>query len=202
MSEFPIWDSITKKAKDPESEILEIMKMVKVFDQIPQRSLKYVRQMCHIRHYSADQHIFREDEPGVGMYIILNGKIEIYRDEKGQRRQYQILSEGDSFGELGLLEDTNRSASAIAMNDTRVLGFFRPDLDSMMQRKPRLAGKILFNLARVIGQKLIRTNQVLEEISLEKEEKEEKGEKGENHPVGKENMIQAETPADERDGRK
>ncbi len=165
MNEFPLWETLTKKTKDPESEMIDRMKDVQVFTGVPPRSLRFVRSMCHIRQYPTGQHIFRTDEPGVGMYIILEGKVEIYRDENELRTSYQTLEVGDSFGELGLLEDTNRSASAIATSDTRLLGFFRPDLESLLQRKPRLASRIVFNLARVIGQKLIRTNEVLEKIS-------------------------------------
>lgn len=170
MAEIPFWKSITQKKKEPETIILEKMQDVRVFEGIPERSLKFIRSLCHIRYYHSDQHVFRSGEPGVGMYIILEGRVEIYRMEGDYKRSLQVLTTGDSFGELGLLEDIPRSASAIAMEDTSLLGFFRPDLETIMARKPRLSSKILFNLSRVIGDKLVSTNEVLERIAHDHED--------------------------------
>lgn len=165
MAIIPIWESISKKSKDPESEILDHLSLVQVFENLSRRHLRFIRSLCHIRTYEKGTHVFQTDEPGVGMYVILSGTVEIYRMEKKEHyRSYQYLRAGDSFGELGLLEDINRSASALAKEDTRLLGFFRPDLESVLQRRPRLAARILLNLSRTIGDKLIRTNNILEDF--------------------------------------
>ena len=73
-----------------------------------------------------------------------------------------MLESGDFLGELALLEDMPRSASARATSYSRLLGFFRPDLTSLISRKPRLANIVLMNIARLLGRRLIRTNEQLE----------------------------------------
>ena len=65
--------------KDPEQQELEVLKQIPVFDKLPHRALKLVRSLCHVRHFKEGEHIFRTNEPGVGMYIIMEGSVEIYR---------------------------------------------------------------------------------------------------------------------------
>ncbi len=175
MANFPIWDSISLKKTDPEAEILNTMENLKLFEGIPRRGLKYIRSMCHIRYYNAGQHIFRVNEPGVGLYILLEGEVEIYQSEKEGNRILKIHSENEFFGELGLLDDNPRSASARAVTDSRLMGFFRPDLESIIVRKPALASVLIMNIARVIGEKLILTNYELMRISEIAKEKASKG---------------------------
>ncbi len=166
MPHSPIWESISLRRDRDEDEILDLLHAIPVFESIPERGLRMIRSLCHVRYYKEDEHVFRTGEPGVGMYIILEGSIEIYRYEKEMRREYAVLGSGDFFGELALLEDLPRSASARAAGYSRLLGFFRPDLLSIVSRKPRLANIVLMNIARLIGRRLIRTNEELEHYML------------------------------------
>ncbi|MCK4448175.1 MAG: cyclic nucleotide-binding domain-containing protein, partial [Candidatus Marinimicrobia bacterium] len=75
---------------------------------------------------------------------------------------------GDFFGELSLLDEEVRSASAIAKDHSTLLGFLRPDLFSLLERNPELGNKILLNLARVIGARLRKTNELLAESQAAK----------------------------------
>jgi len=59
------------------------------------------------------------------------------------------------------LDDEVRSAAAVAAEATELLGFFRPDLFSLLERNPELGNKILINLARVISARLRKTNDLL-----------------------------------------
>jgi len=165
MGNFPIWDTVYSKKNDPEAEILETMANLKLFEGIPKRGLKYIRSMCHKRTYNQDEHIFRVNEPGVGMYILLEGEVEVYQTERETKRVLKIHNANEFFGELGLLDDNPRSASAQAKSDSVLLGFFRPDLESIIVRKPALASVLLMNIAKVIGEKLIMTNYELMKIS-------------------------------------
>ena len=166
MNRSPLWEGLSLFQKKSGDEILEKLKAVPVFESIPDRGLRIIREMCHVRHYKEDEHVFRSGEPGVGMYILLEGQVEIYRHEKDFRRQLAVLNEGDFFGEIALLDDSPRSASARALKYSRLLGFFRPDLHSILSRKTRLASTILLNMASLVGRRLISNNEALENVNL------------------------------------
>ncbi|GIX40750.1 MAG: cAMP-binding protein [Leptospiraceae bacterium] len=139
------------------------MSKISLFSDIPLRSLKLIRSRCHLRFFKKDEHIFREGEPGIGMYIILEGKVEIYKEKENKKTILSTLEKGDFFGELGLLlTDRPRSASAIALEPTTLLGFFNPDLKILMKRSPYVSTIFLYNIATIIGERLIKTNELLE----------------------------------------
>ena len=74
---------------------------------------------------------------------------------------FASLKSGDFFGELALLDEEPRSASAVSTQPSTLIGFFRTDLLTLMKRSPELGNKILLNLSRVLGERLRRTNQEL-----------------------------------------
>ncbi len=165
MQSLPLWSSLYPVIRKLDPDDMDLLRTVPVFDGIPDRGLRSIRSTCHLRQYKEEEHIFRTGDPGVGMYIILEGSVEIYREDRDQTLVFAILNAGDFFGELALLEDLPRSASARTRSYCRLLGFYRPDLQSLLSRKPRLGSLVLMNMARLIGRRLIRTNEELEQAS-------------------------------------
>lgn len=167
MSRTTLWESLRIFRKAPEEEIMELLHTCPVFQGIPDRGLRQIREMCHLRYYKENEHIFRFGEPGVGLYIVLEGEVEIYRTEGDFHRQFTVFGPGDFLGELALLEDLPRTASAASRGYSRVMGFFRPDLLSLLQRNPRLGSVIILNMARLTARRLINTNDELERLQFE-----------------------------------
>ena len=64
------------------------------------------------RHYDDDQFIFRQDERGDQAYIIKSGKVEIIKETEKGNRSLRTLSKGALFGEMALIDDQPRMASA------------------------------------------------------------------------------------------
>ncbi|NOZ74920.1 MAG: cyclic nucleotide-binding domain-containing protein [FCB group bacterium] len=159
-----LWSNVFKNWQTEESQTVLTLKQVPVFSGLRPRELKAVENLVHNRTYQPGEMIFKRLAPGEGMYIILSGKVEIYLEpEPEQRNVLATLSNGDFFGELSLLDDEVRSAAAVAAEATELLGFFRPDLFSLLERNPELGNKILINLARVISTRLRKTNDLLTE---------------------------------------
>ena len=120
----------------------------------------------HLRRFRPGEEVFREGEPGVGMYIIRSGGVDIFqRGEDGSEQHLAHLETGDFFGELALLDEAPRSATARATESTELWGIFRPDLMDLIQRDPRLGLKIVLPLARLVGERLRRTNELLKRVS-------------------------------------
>ncbi len=143
----------------------EILKNVPIFADLNNRELSSVVRILHEREYKPGEIIFREDEPGMGMYIIEAGKVSIYI-ESGQM-QLSELGDGDFFGEVALLDDAPRSATAIAKSDCRIFGFFQPDLFGLMERDSKLGVKIVLQVARLIGERLRKANKQILSLTQE-----------------------------------
>lgn len=101
--------------------------------------------------YAQGQVIFLEGEPGDEMYIIQEGRVDIVRiTEEGKEHALAILKEGDMFGEMALLENKPRSASAIANTDVKLLAVNRENFELMVKTRPELTVKLLHILSNRI----------------------------------------------------
>jgi len=142
--------------------VLEALNHVPIFENLLSSELKEVAKLTHERTYKKNEFIFKKMAPAEGMYVILSGNVQIVDPDSDIT--ITSLKTNDFFGELALLDEEPRSASAIAITQSRLIGFFRTDLLTLMERSPELGNKLLLNLSRVLGERLRRTNQELTKI--------------------------------------
>jgi CRP/FNR family transcriptional regulator len=102
------------------------------------------------RVYKDNQMIFCENEPGDELYIIQGGKVKITKivDEEVL---LAVLKPGDIFGEMALLENRPRSASAITFGDTSLMAINRQNFETMVQTQPQLATRLIQLLMGLYG---------------------------------------------------
>ena len=93
--------------------------------------------------YSPNQIVFCEFEPGNEFYFIQTGRVKIVKIINNNEKTLDVLEIGDVFGEMAILEEEPRSASAIAMDNVRLLRFHRDNFDALLQGNPQLAYKLL-----------------------------------------------------------
>ncbi len=87
--------------------------------------------------------IFCEFEPGNDFFFIQEGKVKITKTVGTMQKTLDVLTTGDIFGEMAILEEEPRSASAIAIDHVRVLNFNRANFDSLITGNPALAYRLL-----------------------------------------------------------
>src|ERR1700730_13880326 len=89
--------------------------------------------------FPAGQHVFREGDLGTEMYIIQEGKVEILNRMGDEDRVLAVLEKGDFFGEMSVLEDLPRAASARALTDIRLLQINGSTFSPAVQGHPGVA---------------------------------------------------------------
>ncbi len=94
------------------------------------------------RTYPKDTMICSEAEPGKELFIIQKGSIKISKIVDENEVMLAILKNGDIFGEMALLENMPRSASAIALEDTSVLVVNKANFQRMVQTQAQLITKL------------------------------------------------------------
>ncbi len=168
-----LWENIFKRYE--EQDIASILAKNILFRNLTKKELKFIEKIVHIRKYRAGEVIFRQNENGVGMYIIVKGKVDISINDdlvldRARERDVVItrLESGDFFGELSLVEDAGkRSATSIASEDTVLIGFFKPDLLEILERSPSTGVKVVFRLAEVLGRRLKETTEKITQLKNE-----------------------------------
>ena len=158
-----LWENIFKFRQKETDEIDNVLLKIPVFQGLESRELRTIKRILYQREYKKDEVIFNQGDAGLGMYIIVKGTVEIVCGP--ERHMLAELSEGDFFGELALLDDSPRSATAVSKTPCKMLCFFKPELLDLINRDPGLGSKILFKLAWTIGERLKSTNEQVSELS-------------------------------------
>src|SRR6185369_12268255 len=121
--------------------------------------------LVHIRTYHPGEPVFVETEPGAGMYVIRHGRVDIVLNHRSDNPlTLAELETGDFFGEMALLGDTSRSATAMAREKSELIGFFHPDLIEIINLHPGMGAKISIGLAKTLADRLRYTNMQLRDI--------------------------------------
>ncbi len=107
----------------------------------------------------AGEFVFKEGDLGTDMYIIQDGQVEILKHFKGEDEPLAELGRGDFFGEMSVLEELPRTASAKAMVDCRLLQINGSTFDQMLRKNPEIAVRMMRKLSR----RLRETDQMLRE---------------------------------------
>ncbi len=161
-----VWGNIFKAKNGERQTLLEQLRHIPLFAGLSKGELKEIERLIHLRRYKSGEVIFWEDEPGVGMYVVHQGEVGIYKAYgTAEQRQLAHLQTGDFFGEMALLEDESRSATAVALTDSHLLGLFHPDMFDLFARKPQLGIKLLAALAGMLAKRLRKTNLDLWELA-------------------------------------
>ena len=160
-----LWGNVFKDETN-ERSVAAILRRIPVFTSLSKSEMKQVEKIVYLRNYQEGEVIFVEGEPGAGMYVIESGKIRIcLGPNTDENHEIALLEHGDFFGELALIDDHPRSATAVAIAPARLIGFFRSELISIISRSPRLGVKLQQNMMQILVKRLRVTDQRLHECN-------------------------------------
>ena len=169
-----LWENLFRK-NATQTKVTNLLKETILFKDLIPEDLEMIEKIMNPRQFHAGETIFRQGDGGVGMYLIVQGSVNIYLDEVLENqdiRQTLVtkLFTGDFFGESALvIEGGKRSATVVAREDCELLGFFYPDLLHIIKKNPSAGNKILFRLGEVLGTRLRETNKKIISLISENE---------------------------------
>ena len=119
MDKDPFWANIFPDLRTKEKTEHEILKQIPLFSDCTRNELNVVLRYLHTREFKAEELIFEENKPGLGMYIILEGRVEIYF--KKDHKALAVLGRGEFFGEMSIFTNELTSADIRAIEDCEIL---------------------------------------------------------------------------------
>jgi signal transduction histidine kinase len=133
------------------------LESIALFRSLNREELQALRFITQEKRMAPNQEIFREGDPGDGVYFVKDGIVEISSIVGGgDRHVFSQLGSGEIFGEMAVLEHRPRSATATATGDAEVYFIPRGEMLSLIERSPTLA----FNLLQQISHRLREFNQL------------------------------------------
>ena len=118
---------------------LQYLKKVPIFSTLPRKELEWIARAVKERTYEPGAVIVKQGDPGVGFFLIAEGRVEVTHDGHKLRE----MGPGEFFGEMALMEERIRTATVTAKERTRCLQLVRWDFRAMLKENPELAVKML-----------------------------------------------------------
>lgn len=114
----------------------------------------------YLARIPAGKVIFDEGDVGTEMYVIQSGTVELMKKtRRGDGKSLATLEKGDFFGEMSILEDVPRTATARAKTDCELIKINQSTFDEMLRHNTEIAVRMLRKLSR----RLRETTKLLEE---------------------------------------
>ncbi len=129
-------------------ERLILLKQSPIFSMVSTDDLRLVAQALEKQNFFKGDHVFEINDQGDHLYILVSGKVGISIDPDTSSRSYiTTLEAGDSFGEMNLLDNQPRSASAHVLEDATTLSLDKTRLKGLMQSYPEISIGMLRSLS-------------------------------------------------------
>ncbi|MCD6413816.1 MAG: Crp/Fnr family transcriptional regulator [Elusimicrobia bacterium] len=143
---------------------INILKKIPIFSRLSEAEMRNIIAVSSVVRFKNREIIFVENSPGDVLYIILRGKVLIYKTtEEGKKKTLAILSESDFFGEMSILSPAPRSASAKALGNVELLQLYAQDFHRILKDNYQTSLKIIDTLCN----RLRSTNKQVEILSYQ-----------------------------------
>jgi len=141
----------------------ELLKRCPLFAGLKEEDLKRMRAVASLKHVGKKQILFGEGEEAKGFYVILSGKVKLYKiSPEGKEQILHVVSAPDAFAEAALFLEGSYPAFAEALAESQLLFFPKKDFVQLIERNPQLS----INMIVSLSQFLRRFASLIEELSL------------------------------------
>ncbi len=114
------------------------------------------------RHYPAGTVLFQEGDAGDEMYVIHSGRVELTRRFKDRTNVLAVLPPGEFFGEMAIVNNRPRSATATVLDDAQLLVIDSRTFEAMIRGKPEISVRMI----KALAGRLEQANQQIELLLL------------------------------------
>jgi CRP/FNR family cyclic AMP-dependent transcriptional regulator len=130
---------------------IEALRRCPLFAPCPEAVLGDVGRRLRHRHFRRNEVIFHQGDPGDALHVITSGAVKIVLPSpEGEEAIIATLRAGDFFGELALLDDEPRSATATAVEPTETLSLPRAVFRELLDAHPELRDALFAALTQLL----------------------------------------------------
>jgi CRP/FNR family transcriptional regulator, cyclic AMP receptor protein len=141
--------------------LARFLKNVPFLSALPKKDLERIYKIAKTREFRPGEPIFTKAEAAEHMFVVLSGRVKIFTHSSGKKRKtFAYLLPGEFFGEMALLEGKTRSASAQAVDPSRILLIGKAEFKRLLISDPDLT----YYLLRTVSERLRRANEEIEDL--------------------------------------
>jgi CRP/FNR family transcriptional regulator, cyclic AMP receptor protein len=141
----------------------EVLRTVPIFSELSDQDISSLAHLAIRKRYPKDTVVFFENEEGDFFFTILEGRIKVtILGDDGREVILSVLGPGDFFGEMALLDNEPRSATAIAVEESELLSLHRNDFQTVLNDNRSITTALI----RVLSARLRRANHQISTLAL------------------------------------
>jgi CRP-like cAMP-binding protein len=142
-------------------DLLEILKSVELFEGLSKKELEKVKEICYRRQFEENELIAAQNSPGEELFIIEDGFVEVSVERAGGRPGKVVvnLGNGQTVGEMSLIDQGRRSATVRAVNSPTVVQIIhQTDFEELCDSDTRIGYIVMRNMASDLSFRLRQRN--------------------------------------------
>jgi CRP/FNR family transcriptional regulator, dissimilatory nitrate respiration regulator len=141
----------------------QILESSELFGGLSSEHLDEIEKIAVTKQYGRGESIFFEGDPGIGFYMVVSGKVKIFKTSiSGKEQILHIFGAGEPFGEVPVFHNQPFPANATALEKTSLIFFPRKDFVDIVDTMPSL----VMNLLAILSMRLRRFATQIENLSL------------------------------------
>jgi len=138
---------------DARSKIIAILKKIPLFTGLYEDEFVILSSLFIAKEFQPERIIFRETDASMCMYVLLAGAVELSTIESGP---IYTLKPGEIFGEIGLISQNPRTATAKTAVKTALMEITREDYNTLMSKYPHISNIMMRNIALSLSNHIVR----------------------------------------------
>jgi len=144
-------------------EIAQHIAGIALFEGLPPEHHRDLASIALEKPFKRGTTIFSEGDPGTGFYVLLTGRVKIFKlSAEGKEQILHIFGPGEPFGEVPVFEGRRFPAHAVALEESTVLFLPRAGFIDLIKGNPSLA----LNMLAVLSRRLRRFTVMVDNLSL------------------------------------
>lgn len=159
----PNTNTISTEKDTPDVEIEDILGRLEIFADLDSRELRLLAGITRRVSFYANEMVFEDTSPGEDLYVILSGEVSVQIEAITPHSSILLsrLGRGEILGEFSIVDSGPRSATAICQTDTTALSINGKKMHELFGSHPRMGYIVMKNIAKIICERIRRTNRRL-----------------------------------------
>jgi signal-transduction protein with cAMP-binding, CBS, and nucleotidyltransferase domain len=145
-----------------QEELCAMIEKTQIFKELSRREVETLSYYVKAYKLGEGEIIFREGDKGTFMCFLVEGKIDVLKDDQdGRLKKLTTIRAGRTIGEMSLLDQMPHSATGIAAQPLRLVMLTRSALDKLNADHPGLANRLLWQISKLLSLRLRKTTGAL-----------------------------------------
>ncbi len=124
--------------KSTQAQICEYLSSFKIFFSLSVEQIEMLSRHCKLIRIAAGDILITKGDAPDNMYFVIEGKLQVYQQEKKKFKEISILGMGDVIGEIGVLTHEPRSASVKSLSPCILLSISNASVDELIEKNPQI----------------------------------------------------------------